>query len=328
MEDDISTLPQQLERGRSYSESFSRFCLNNYFQSHNISITARKCQVSRPFIYKCIQNWTRHNQIQKIRRKQAGRKKIFTVEDTQWLSQLVEENSDRYQQELVEDFLFSRRKLTSTSTISRMLHCLRFTRKKINTTPVERLTAVALEKRAEFLAQLAQYSWSDIFFVDETSVDCLIFQRKWGWSRQNQRLSTARRYVRGQKYTILSCINSIVGLTSYRIIVGDANTSDFNSYITDLVLPQVSPNGAIIMDNCSIHKSYDLQALVQLNNKELLFTSPYSPDLNPIEMSYAFFKQQLKKNRVTGSRLKEGIIDAIQQITPKLVQAWILKSYS
>lgn len=59
----------------------------------------------------------------------------------------------------------------------------------------------------------------------------------------------------------------------------------------------------------------------------LLFLPAYSPIYNPIELSYGFLKGKLKKMgvRVEEKQLLPAIAEALQEITPALVQGWFSK---
>ncbi len=58
------------------------------------------------------------------------------------------------------------------------------------------------------------------------------------------------------------------------------------------------------MDNASFHRAPELQAMIQILGRELLFLPPYSPELNPIELSYSWLKREVKVLGVTINYLK------------------------
>ena len=49
------------------------------------------------------------------------------------------------------------------------------------------------------------------------------------------------------------------------------------------------------MDNAAFHKSEHTKILIESADCQLLFLSPYSPDLNPIEKFWANLKAKIKK---------------------------------
>jgi transposase len=59
-----------------------------------------------------------------------------------------------------------------------------------------------------------------------------------------------------------------------------------------MLLPQMATGSVIVLDNASFHKSEQTRLLVQQAGCQLLFLSPYSPDLNPIEKLWANLKRR------------------------------------
>ena len=54
-------------------------------------------------------------------------------------------------------------------------------------------------------------------------------------------------------------------------------------------------NSVVIMDNASTHMSHEVKDMVQRCGVLLLYTSPYSPDLSPIEYGFGIYKSYLKR---------------------------------
>ena len=52
-----------------------------------------------------------------------------------------------------------------------------------------------------------------------------------------------------------------------------------------------------MLDNASIHKTQDLRAVVLNKGYHLLFTPPYSPEFNPIELVFGQIKNAFYKSR-------------------------------
>jgi hypothetical protein len=75
-------------------------------------------------------------------------------------------------------------------------------------------------------------------------------QRKFGWSQKGVRGQRMRKYTGAQKINILSCIG-YHGLVAFRILEANVTSADFNSFILDLVVPNI-PEGATIVRITSI----------------------------------------------------------------------------
>ena len=71
----------------------------------------------------------------------------------------------------------------------------------------------------------------------------------------------------------------------------------FHAWVTEMLLKQVPNNSVIIMDNASFHKRADTQLAITQAGHTILFLPPYSPDLNPIEHTWAQLKAIRRKKR-------------------------------
>lgn len=98
------------------------------------------------------------------------------------------------------------------------------------------------------------------------------------------------------------------------IYEGGMDTDLFNIYLEEFLLPVLKPGQIIIMDNASFHKSIETELLIEQAGCKLLFLPPYSPELNPIEHSWASFKRYIKRFRYQFDSVIETIDFIFQNI--------------
>ena len=79
----------------------------------------------------------------------------------------------------------------------------------------------------------------------------------------------------------------------------NVNTSIFNAWVVEDLIPKLPPKSVIIMDNASFHKGALMRNAVENAGHTLLYLPPYSPDLNPIEKKWSQAKS--KRRKVGGS---------------------------
>ena len=80
-----------------------------------------------------------------------------------------------------------------------------------------------------------------------------------------------------------------------------------------------------MLDNLAAHKVNRVEELIQAQGAELLYLSPYSPDLNPIEKGWSKIKQFLRSNRPRNPEASDqAVSEAIALITANDAQAWFM----
>jgi hypothetical protein len=226
-------------------------------------------------------------------RPRKKRKKSYDDDDVDKLKEIITEEPELFLEEMKVPMLLRTEKLFSTTTLWRMVHELNIVKKKVYEEAIERYSPEALKRRLEYFAEIARVPKEKLVFVDETGIEAHSMLRKKAWARRGKAARILRTYVRKQKFNVLSCI-SWEGLVSFRITDTNVGTSDFNDYMIDCVVTQVPEGSVIVVDNASFHRDEVLPTIVELLNRKLVYLPPYAPDLNPIEISYAFVKQDLK----------------------------------
>ena len=95
----------------------------------------------------------------------------------------------------------------------------------------------------------------------------------------------------------------ICGLRHDRIVaphafVGAMNAARFVEYIETILLPTLRKGDMVVMDNLSVHIDGRVKPLIESKGAKLLYLPAYSPDLNPIELSFSKLKSLLRKEKI------------------------------
>ncbi len=93
---------------------------------------------------------------------------------------------------------------------------------------------------------------------------------------------------------------------------GTMNTTLFESWFTDQLLPSLDKGTVIVMDNASFHSKARLPSAAQKCGCRVVFLPPYSPELNPIENFWAWFKATLRCILPQFSSFDDALSDAFQ----------------
>ncbi len=148
------------------------------------------------------------------------------------------------------------------------------------------------DAKQAFVESLKNEKKENIVYVDETGFDEHLY-REYAFSKRGQRVIAK---IPGKKLKRLSlvaalCNGKILAPFGYS---GTGDSNVFHTWVEKVLLPQLKPGQIIIMDNAKIHKSEKTKELIKSVGCELRFLPPYSPDLNPIEHTWASIKQKIR----------------------------------
>jgi transposase len=62
----------------------------------------------------------------------------------------------------------------------------------------------------------------------------------------------------------------------------------FHAFIENNLLPQLKQKHIVIMDNVKFHLQARIREAIESTGAKIIFLPPYSPDLNPIAVTYTF----------------------------------------
>ena len=129
--------------------------------------------------------------------------------------------------------------------------------------------------------------------MDETGIDRYLY-REYGYAPTGQLIHAQ---IRGRKYARTGIVaaqrgDEILAPCRYS---GTMDHELFEEWFQVNLLPELSQNTIIVMDNASFHRKKKLQELASQHGCSLIFLPPYSPELNPIEHLWAWLKRTLRK---------------------------------
>lgn len=102
------------------------------------------------------------------------------------------------------------------------------------------------------------------------------------------------------------------------------NGNIFRTYAEEVLAPTLSPGDFVILDNLSSHKSPAIRAVIEAKGACLIYLSPNSPDLNPIEQFFSMLKAHLRK---AACRTVEAVWNAIGSILTAIPQSQFLNYF-
>jgi transposase len=66
-------------------------------------------------------------------------------------------------------------------------------------------------------------------------------------------------------------------------VEGSTTAAVFETYVERVLAPSLRSGQLVVMDNLAAYKAQRIKELIEERGCELLYLSPYSPDLNPIK---------------------------------------------
>ena len=100
----------------------------------------------------------------------------------------------------------------------------------------------------------------------------------------------------------------IEGMGRCLAVEGSTTAAFFEAYIERVLAPNLRSGQVVVMDNLAAHESQRIKELIEERGCELVYLTPYSPDLNPIEEAFSKVKRLLRE---TEARTRKGLIEAM-----------------
>ena len=148
-----------------------------------------------------------------------------------------------------------------------------------------------------------------VVFIDETSVKTNMTRLR-GRSKCGTRLNASAPFGAWGTQTF------IAGLTQDQLIApwvikGAMDGAAFNTYVREVLVPEIEPGTVVICDNLATHRNKEAAEALRAHGCWFLYLPPYSPDLNPIEQAFSKLKAHLRK---IGARSFTDLFNAIGDI--------------
>lgn len=147
-------------------------------------------------------------------------------------------------------------------------------------------------KRTNFLEQLKAYEQDNraIIHLDESGFKSHDY-RPYAYAPKGHKCHDTYNW---QLKNMTNAIGAIHNGQLFSVGLYDCsiNSNIFHHWVNTLLLPQLPKNSVIVMDNATFHKRQDIQSLIEDGGHTILWLPPYSPDLNPIEHTWAWVKQK------------------------------------
>lgn len=162
------------------------------------------------------------------------------------------------------------------------------------------------------MQQIKDIDPDKIAYVDESGIDSY-FYREYAYAPRGEKVYgkiSGRKFQRSN--IVAAKLNDkIIAPMQYK---GITNATLFENWFEQCLLPCLSKENVVIMDNASFHRKNELFQIAEKHHITLIFLPPYSPELNPIEKFWANLKYWLKMNAHHFDHIDDAIKAAFQEM--------------
>jgi transposase len=260
---------------------------------------AAKLAISTSVVTSIERNLKTYGSIRPPQLLPRGRPYQMTLADEDALLEYILSYGWRSQDEMVWWLREERNVKVTQSTISRMLKRRKWNQKELRIMSMTRNK----ELREAFRRDMSQFEDRDLIFLDES-----IFNEKTGWRhRAYAPVGHEARYTqsvrRGATYAIIAATTLEGWLSCTAMKRGYYSAEEFVHWLQNHLVPTAQERfegrrPVIVMDNCSIHTGGEVEAALQRAGFLVRYLPPYSPDFNPIELTFSVLKAWIRRNWV------------------------------
>ena len=255
---------------------------------------------------------------------QANRK--ITEPMQYFILKTVMERPGIYLREITRELEMNFQLEITESAVCKFIKKMNFTRQRLNIHAIQRDDAL----RQQFSDDVSLYDARTLVFLDETGTKKTDAVRKIGYSLRGHPLKAQKLYIRGEHISVIAAI-SFAGVEAVKIVRGSVDGDIFYDFICGDILPKLKPfngvnnNSILIMDNCSVHHTTEVEEALNGIGVLTHFLPPYSPDYNPIELAFSKVKYCIKsmESEMFVLDIDTIIIAAFASITQSDCQGWI-----
>jgi transposase len=173
-----------------------------------------------------------------------------------------------------------------------------------------------VEARKAFVEDQAGLDAAKLVFIDEAGIS-VAESRRYGWAPCGV-TPVIERPARGRRLNLIGAI-ALDGVRALRQVDGYVTGDVFWDYLREDLGPTLNEGDIVVTDGPSIHRVAGVVETLAEFGATALYLPAYSPELNPIEMTWAWVKKLVRDQPTQTLRLLCSLVASIWgQVTPDL----------
>jgi transposase len=199
----------------------------------------------------------------------------------------------------------------SPTALFRFLERYAITSKKVLHAAEQERADVARARRL-WIRDQGLLDTTHLVFIDETPVNTNM-TRLFGRAPKGERVIGRVPFGAWKTVTFVAALRHD-RMTAPMTIKGAMNGEAFLAYVEQCLVPTLKRGDIVVMDNVSVHRVEGVREAIEAANATLRYLPAYSPDLNPIELSYSAFKAFLRKCAERTQALRRRIAQFVRRL--------------
>jgi len=253
-----------------------------------------------------------------VKRNRGGRRQSKLTDNiVKQIEELIERNPCITLKKIASKISEEHKVNLSTTSIFHALKSLKITLKNANKNLDRMNSPSTIEQRKVYAIKYSQdapQARERIVFIDESGFNCHLRRTK-ARSKINTSAHVIIPTVRGRNISLIAAMN-LQGIIHDQVVSkSSVNSTIFINFLEQLFVKLDEANitrAWLVLDNCTIHKTREVQDKVQERNHTIIFLSPYSPMLNPIEKVFSKIKFAAK-DLLSDPQCNSNLITIIKQ---------------
>ena len=164
---------------------------------------------------------------------------------------------------------------------------------------------------------------SKVRFIDEAGSHTAM-TRLYGRSKRGERCHGQAPRNRGNVLTMIGALSLEHGLPAMMTLEGGTDTDVFVTYVEQVLGPTLRPGDIVVLDTLGAHRTRAARDAIHAAGAKVKSLPPYSPDLNPIEMTWSKVKEWLRAATPRSRRdIDEELREVMKAVTTDDARGWI-----
>src|SRR4051812_11512903 len=246
----------------------------------------------------------------------GGPPPVLTPDDHRRLAELIRDQPDATLAELRQKGGFA----CSLKTLWMALHRRRLTYKKKSLHADQRDRPDVQEERRSFRRKVRAIEPKRLIFVDETGVTTAMTPTR-AWAPRGQRAVDSAP-ASWDTTTVIAALG-LEGVRAPLAFPGTTDTTAFQTYVDQVLVPELRPGDVVILDNIKPHQGRGVAESIERAGARVLPLPPYSPDYTPIEEMFSKVKQGLRRAEARAkAEVYEALGEVLKRVTPDDILGW------